>query len=310
MIKILVTGASGFIGRGLCPYLKTKGFIVRGAVRGGVRDVEGVDEYVEVGDINESTDWRQALTEVDAVVHLAARVHVMNDSSADPLDAFRVVNVLGVAHLARMAAKAGIKRFVFISSIKVNGEGSSRSYSEEDSPSPEDAYGVSKREAEDVLMEIAVQTGLEVVILRLPLVYGPGVKANFRNLISMVCAGIPLPFKSVRNRRSFIYLGNVIDAIVACVTHPLAVNQIFLVSDGEDVSTARLLEMIARALNKNLFLFPFHLRFLKLVCMTIGREKEIDKLTGSLCADICKIRSLLGWKPPFTMAEGIKASVK
>jgi nucleoside-diphosphate-sugar epimerase len=308
-MKILVTGASGFIGRGLCPYLKAKDFFVRGAVRRGVLDRSGVDECVEVGDIDDSTDWRQALAGADVVVHLAALVHVMDSSVASSLETFRKVNVLGTERLARMAIDAGVKRFIFISSVKVNGEGSSESYSELDPPKPEDAYGLSKKEAEDALRGLARQKGLEVVILRLPLVYGPGAKANFKNLIKLVRSGMPMPFKSVCNKRSLICLGNVLDAIALCASHPLAANETFLVSDGEDVSTAKLMEMIARAMNSRSLLFPFPPQLLKGLCALMGKRQEADKLLGSLHVDSSKIRRLLGWNPPVTMQEGIKASV-
>lgn len=309
-MKILVTGANGFIGRNLCASLKEKGFIVRGALRNNVRDIPGVDEYVRVGDINESTDWQQALAGVDAVIHLAARVHIINDPVADPIKAFRKVNVLGTERLARMVAKAGVKRFIFISSVKVNGEGALRPYTETDAPEPQDAYGISKREAEDALACIAGETGLKAVILRLPLVYGRGVKANFKNLIKITGAGLPLPFKGIRNRRSFLYLGNLVDAIITCISHPLAAGETFLASDGQDVSTPDLIKMIATAMYKKPVLFSLHPGILKALCKIVGKTEEIEKLTGSLLVDNSKIRNLLGWKPPFTLEEGIKETVK
>ena len=307
---ILITGANGFIGRNLCATLKEKGYFVRGAVRNNVRDVSGVDEYIQVGDINESTDWQQALTEVDTVVHLAARVHMMNDTAADPLDAFRKVNVLGTERLARMAAKAGIKRFIFISSVKVNGEGSRVPYTERDAPAPQDAYGISKMEAEQALASIASQAGLQIVVLRLPLVYGPGVKANFKSLIKIAGAGLPLPFKGINNRRSFLYLGNLIDAISTCITHPLAASETFLVSDGQDVTTPDLIKMIACAMNKKAVLFSLHPGILKTMCKIVGKSEELEKLTGTLLVDSSKIRNLLEWKPSFTLEEGIRETVK
>lgn len=308
--RILVTGANGFIGCHLCPYLKAKGFIVRSAVRGDGNDLNDVNESSVVGDINSATDWQQALIGVDIVIHLAARVHVMYETTEDSLELFRKVNVLGTAHLARMAAKAKVKRFIFISSVKVNGEGATRPYTETDTPKPDDAYGISKREAEEALTGIAAQEGLEVVILRLPLVYGPGVKANFRSLIKLAGAGLPLPLASIRNQRSLVYVGNVVDAIYACATNSSAVNQTFLVSDGADVSTPALLATIARALKKNLLLFPCPPGFLKVMCNLIGKGHEIDKLTGSLCVDTAKIRNLLAWKPPFSIQEGMTKTIE
>jgi len=307
---ILITGANGFIGRHLCAFLKEKGYFVRGAVRNNVRHVSGIDEYIRVGDINEATDWQQALTGVDAVIHLAARVHIMNDPVVDPLEAFRKVNVFGTERLARAAAKAGVKRFIFISSVKVNGEGTSRPYTENDLPIPQDAYGISKREAEVSLLRIASETGLQTVILRLPLVYGPGVKANFKNLIKIAGVGLPLPFKGISNRRSFIYLGNLIDVITICITHPLAAGETFLLSDGQDVSTPDLTKMIASAMNKKPVLFSLHPGILKMLCKIAGKTEELEKLTGSLLVDSSKIRNLLDWKPPFTLEEGIRETVK
>ena len=309
-MKILVTGANGFIGYNLCAFLKGKGCFVRGAVRNNVRNVLRVDEYIRVGDINESTDWQQALAGVDTVIHLAARVHIINDPAANPVEVFRKVNVLGTERLARMAAKTGVKRFIFISSVKVNGEGALRPYTEKDIPAPQDAYGISKREAEDLLACIAAETGLQTVILRLPLVYGPGVKANFKSLIKIVSIGLPLPFKGINNRRSFLYIGNLMDAIITCISHPLAAGETFLVSDGQDVSTPDLIKMIACALKKKAVLFSLHPGILKALCKIVGKDKELEKLTGTLLVDSSKIRNLLGWKPPFTLEEGIKETVK
>lgn len=306
---ILVTGASGFIGRALCLFLREKGWRLRAAVRSAGAGVQGADETVRIGGIDGRTDWAEALSGVDAVVHLAARVHVMRDTSEDPLGAFRRINVKGTEHLAREALRAGVKRFVFISSIKVNGEGRERPYTELDPPAPEDAYGISKKEAEDLLRHIARETGLEVVILRLPLVYGPGVKANFKSLIKIVRMGLPLPFKGVSNKRSFVYVGNVVDAIKACLIHPLAAGETFFLSDGEDVSTPELLRLIARAMNKKIFLFALGMKALKVVGKMTGMSQEIDRLTGSLTVDARKIRKILGWAPPFTLQQGIAKTV-
>jgi nucleoside-diphosphate-sugar epimerase len=294
-LKILVTGANGFIGRSLCATLKEKGYFVRGAVRNNMRDVPGVDEYAQVGDIDGSTAWRQALGGIDVVVHLAGRAHVLKDSAANPIESFRKVNVLGTERLARSCVEAGVKRFIFISSVKADGD---------------DAYGVSKREAENSLACIAKETGLEVVILRLPLVYGPGVKANFKNLIKLAISGLPLPFKGINNRRSFLYLGNLVDAISVCIIHPLAAGETFLVSDGQDVSTPELIRMVAGAMGKRVVLFHLHFGILKTLCRIVGKAGELEKLTGSLVVDSSKIRNLLGWKPPFTLEEGIRETVK
>ncbi len=309
-MKVLVTGANGFIGRALCGEFKERG--------------EHVFEWVGADDIGPATDWTQALKGVEVVIHLAARVHIVNDPAVNPIDVFRKVNVLGTEQLARMAARAGVKRFIFISSVKVNGEGANLPYTEKDAPQPQDAYSISKREAEDALACLAAQIGLQTVILRPPLVYGPGVKANFKNLIKIVGAGLPLPFKGIQNSRSFIYLGNLVDAIITCVTHPLAPGETFLVSDGQDVSTPDLIKMIAFAMNSSKsdshkrrdshfcpsHLFYLHPGILKALCRITGKAEELEKLTGTLLVDSSKIRNLLGWKPPFTLEEGIKETVK
>ena len=272
-MRILITGASGFIGRSLCGLLHAGGHVVCAAVRNKVGDIYGVRECIQVGDIDESTDWQKALIGIDVIIHLAARVHVMHDKTLDSFESFNKVNVLGTENLARMAVKAGVKRFVFISSVKVNGEGSDHPYTENDIPKPEDAYGVSKRLAEDFLRTIAKQSIIQVVILRLPLVYGPGVKANFGNLIKLAAAGIPLPFKGVDNQRSLVYLGNVVDAIKVCAEHPLAGDETFLVSDGAAVSTPMLLGMIALAMHKRVLLFSAPKGLLKCIVRCIDYVK-------------------------------------
>jgi nucleoside-diphosphate-sugar epimerase len=324
---VLVTGANGFIGRNLCVFLKKKGYFVRGTVRKSVYDISGVDEHIQVGDIDQKTDWQQALAGIDVAVHLAARVHIINEKAASSIEEFRKVNVVGTERLAQVAVKAGVKRFIFVSSVKVNGEGvasavgrvldSSASpqndrgvYREEDVPKPEDAYGISKLEAEQAVIRIADETGLEVVVLRLPLVYGPGVKANFINLVKIAGSGLPLPFKRINNKRSFLYIGNLMEAIAACIGHPRAAGQTFLLSDGQDLSTPDLIKMIAKAMGKRVMLFSLPLRFLRMMCRIMGKAKEFEKLTGSLRVDNSKIRNLLGWNPPFTMEEGIKETLK
>jgi len=310
MSIILVTGSTGFIGRNLCNYLKGKGHYVRAAMRDNSICPVGIDERCQVGDVNGATDWRQALNGVDAVVHLAGRAHVLKDSAANPIESFRKVNVLGTEHLAKSCAEAGVRRFIFISSVKVNGEGREKPYSETDIPAPEDSYGISKLEAEKALIDIIRETGLEVVILRPPLVYGPGVKANFKNLIKLTSFGLPLPFKGINNQRSFIYLGNLIDAIVTCVQHPKAAGETFLVSDGQDVSTPDLIRMIARSMGKRAVLFSLHPSILKALCKIAGKNGELEKLIDSLLVDSSKIRNLLGWNPPFTLEEGVRETVR
>ncbi len=235
---VLVTGANGFVGKPLCLALFEQGQALRAAVRSENVQVENC-EIGDIADISGQTDWRNALQGVKVVIHLAARVHVMKDASIDPLAEFRKINVEGTLNLAKQAAKAGVKRFIFISSIKVNGEHSDldKPFTEADVANPQDAYGLSKYEAEQGLLLIAQQTGMEVVIIRPPLIYGPGVKANFKSMLHFVKRGIPLPFGNINNKRSFIYLGNLISLIMRCIDHPEAANQVFLVSDGDDLST-------------------------------------------------------------------------
>ena len=335
IINVLVTGANGFIGRVLCDKLITDGYQVRGAVRGAAQMTalpSGV-EGVVVGDIGPETDWSEALDSIEGIVHLAARVHVMRESATDPLAAFRQVNVVGTERLARQAAKAGVKRLVYISSVKVNGErtdpqitqitrirkkgAESRGqegelkefFSEKDVPEPQDPYAVSKWEAEQVLNDIAEKRGLEFVTLRPPLVYGPGVRANFLCLVKLVKLGVPLPFGCVKNRRSLIYIGNLVDAIVNCMTNPDVAGKTYLVSDGEDVSTPDLIRRIAAASNRRALMLPVPVWMMRMAGRIIGRSDELERLFGSLTVDISKIRRELNWYPPFTMEEGIRETV-
>jgi nucleoside-diphosphate-sugar epimerase len=285
----LVTGASGFIGRNLCAFLKVKGYFVRGAVRSNASDVSGVDEHIQVGDINELTEWQQALAEVDTVIHLAARVHIMDSRfrGNDKLHAFREVNTLGTERLARMAAKTGVRRFIFISSIGVNGDSTEKEpFTEDNVPNPVGAYAVSKWEAEQALHKISKENGMEIVILRLPLVYGPNAPGNFGRLMSLIKTGLPLPLGNIMSLRSFLYLGNLVDAIITCITHPLAVGETFLVSDDQDVSTPDLIKMIACAMSSkkgDSHLFSLHPGILKALCKIAGKTEELEKLTGSSC---------------------------
>jgi nucleoside-diphosphate-sugar epimerase len=270
----------------------------------------GADEYVQVGDVNEFTDWRKALQDIDVVVHLAGRAHLINARDKESVSAYRNVNVLGTKCLAEQAAQSGIKGFIFISSVKVNGEGNQRPYTENDIPDPQDIYGESKLEAEGLLLSITAKTGLQTVILRLPLVYGVGVKANFKSLIKLATCGLPLPFKGINNRRSFLYVGNLVDAISTCITHPLAANETFMVSDGEDLSTPDLIGMIAYARKKRANLFYLYPGVLRALSKLLGKGEELEKLTGNLIVDSSKIRKLLGWKPPFTPEQGIQETVR
>ncbi len=311
-IKVLVTGASGFIGCALCKRMLTEGCKIRGTFRfdSDTRQIPNGVEAFSIRSIDSETKWNDALAGIDTIVHLAARVHVMDDVSSDPFTEYRKVNVEGTKHLAIEAAKAGVKRFIYISSVKVNGGGRASAYTEEDKEAPEDPYGLSKWEAEQELGKISTATDIEVVILRPPLVYGPGVKANFYNLLKFVDRRIPFPLASVNNRRSFIYLGNLIDAIITCINHSEPAGQTFLICDGEDVSTPELIRKIASALGKPARLFHIPLLLMRITGKLIGKSAAIDRLLGSLMVDSTKIRKELGWKPPYTMEQGLRETVK
>lgn len=263
--------------------------------------------------LSSETDWMVAVANVDQIVHLAARVHVMNDKSSDPLTEFRRVNVDGTANLARQAAAAGVRRFVYLSSIKVNGEFTQegRPFTADDVPAPEDPYGVSKHEAEKLLRQIATETGMEVVIIRPPLGYGPGVKANFESMMRWLARGVPLPLAAVtHNRRSLVALNNLVDLIMTCLSHPAAANQTFLVSDGEDLSTADLLRRMGAALGHPARLFYMPPSVLKLGAQVVNKPGIYQRLCGSLQLDITKTRRLLGWTPPVSVDEGIRCTAE
>ncbi len=310
-LQVLVTGASGFVGRALGAEVISRGLAVQGVARTPCDLPKGVKNVV-VGSIDGSAVWRDALLGCDAVVHLAARVHVMHDTAVDPLAEFRRVNVLGTINLARQAAAAGVRRFVFVSSIKVNGDStqSGQLFSADGVPSPKDDYGVSKMEAEQGLRELAAQTGMAVVIIRPPLVYGPGVKANFAAMMHWLKRGVPLPLGAIHNQRSLVSLGNLTDLIMTCLTHPDAANQTFLVSDGEDVSTTELLRRMGQAMGCPAHLIPVPAGVLKLAAAMVGKRDVAQRLCGSLQVDIGKTRRLLGWSPPFTLDEGLKKAAE
>jgi nucleoside-diphosphate-sugar epimerase len=311
MEKVLVTGANGFIGTKLCKKLLCKNFCVHGAVRPGKSSFlpEGV-EAVHIESINGDTDWKNILEGVNTVVHLAARVHVMKDSSSNPFDQYRKVNVIGSECLALKAAECGVKRFIFMSSVKVNGEENVSAYKESNAPAPRDLYAISKLQAEQRLMKIAAESGMELVILRPPLVYGPGVKANFLELVKITNKGWPLPLANVNNQRSFIYLGNLVDAVLICMKHPRAAGQTYFVSDDEDISTPDLIRKIASTLNKSPRIFPFPRLLLFTIGKIIGKGASVERLIGSLTVDISKIRQELGWKPTVTMDFGLQETAE
>lgn len=308
---VLVSGANGFVGKPLCAELRRQGQSVRAAVRSATRQVEN-SEIVSVGNVNGQTDWADALLDTKVVIHLAARVHKMEDNATDPLDAFRKVNVEGTLNLARQAVDAGVQRFIFISSIKVNGEETllGQPYTAEDEPSPVDAYGISKREAEDALRQLASETSLEVVIIRPPLIYGPGVKANFQSMMRWLDKGVPLPLGAIHNQRSLVALDNLIDLIVTCIQHPAAANQTFLAGDGEDLSTTELLQRMAAALGKKAWFMPVPSFLLVWGARLIGRQAMAQRLCSSLQVDISKARKLLDWKPPVSVGEGLRKTAQ
>lgn len=309
---VLVTGASGFVGRAVAARLHDEGMRVRATSRTPAASLPAAVEQVRIGDLSAHTDWRDALQGVEVVVHAAARVHVMQDTATDPLAEFRRVNVAGTAHLAREAARAGTRRFVFLSSIKVNGEGTSgaRPYRADDPPAPVDPYGISKREAEDELRRIARETGLEVVIIRPVLVYGPGVKGNFLSLLRCVHRRLPLPFGAVDNRRSLVALDNLVDLVVTAIRHPNAPNRVFLVSDGVDLSTSELLRRTARALGTRARLLAVPPGLLELGARLVGKRNLANRLFGSLQVDIAPTREVLGWEPPLSVDAALARTAR
>ncbi|KAF0220654.1 MAG: NAD-dependent [Geobacteraceae bacterium] len=248
---------------------------------------------------------------IDTVIHLAARVHVMKEVASNPLSEFRKTNTEGTLQLAKQAAAAGVKRFVFMSTIGVNGNTSGcRAYTEDDKPAPHNPYSVSKLEAEIGLREISEKTGMEVVIIRAPLVYGPGNPGNFLSLLCIIAKGIPLPLASINNRKSFLYAENLADALACCATNPAAAGQTYLVSDREDVSTPELIRRVASALGRPARLIPFPTDLMRLAGRMLGKSSAVERLVGSLQVDNSKIQKELGWKPPFTMQEGLQSTAE
>lgn len=292
--------------------LRAHGENIRRSVRTDnfLQDSAG-EETVGVGSIGGDTDWTAALRGVNTVVHLAARAHLVHESGGSLLPRYREVNTEGTQRLAEMAAQAGVRRFVFLSSVKVNGERTSdRPFTENDVPQPEDAYGISKWEAEQALLNISHTTGMEAVILRPPLVYGPGVKGNFLRLMRLVAHGTPLPLASVTNLRSLLYIDNLVDVIVSCMDSPAAAGRTYLVSDGEDVPTPDLIRSLATALDVRARLFPCPAALLKLGAAVLGKGGEISRLTESLQVDSARIRRELGWQPRFSLTQGLEKTVQ
>ena len=305
---VFLTGSTGFVGSALLSELqKSPGYRVVCALRSAVSPAS--DDVVVVGNIDGTTDYSSALNGVDVVVHAAARAHIMRDEVSDPLAEYRKVNVEGTLNLAKQAVAAGVKRFIFISSIGVHGLNSSRPFKETDTESPHDAYAISKYEAEQGLRKLANETGLEVVIIRPPLVYGGAAPGNFRSLINLASKPVPLPFGAVNNHRSMVYVGNLVSFIIRCIQHPAAANQTFLVSDGEDVSLRNLVTYIRLCLGRSPRLLPVPVGLFKLAGALTGKRGVVDRLVGDLQVDSTKARTLLEWVPPFTVSQGIEATV-
>lgn len=305
-MPVLITGASGFLGQALCQRLRADKYLLTALARHAP--------------IAKSQPWLHVKRYEDAVgllagqrcvVHLAARVHVMQDLVADPLGEFRKANVDTTLNLARLAAQAGVRRFVFISSVKVNGEETvaNHPFLADDAPSPLDPYGISKMEAEQALRSLALQTGMQVVIIRPPLVYGPGVRANFEALTRVVARGVPLPLGAIQNQRSLVALDNLVDLIALCISHPSAANQTFMVSDGEDLSIPELIRRMSNAMGKQARMFSMPVWLLLLGARLVGKAGAVQRLCGNLQVDISKTQELLDWTPPISVDEGLQRAV-
>jgi nucleoside-diphosphate-sugar epimerase len=301
MSRVLVTGASGFVGGAVFAHLeKMPAVEVEGIARSPSQHL-GVSPALSA-----EADWSALFTNKEVVIHAAARAHIMQDEVSDPLSEYRKVNVEGTLNLARQAATVGIKRFIFISSIGVNGNTNTRPFTVEDEPNPSDSYAQSKWEAEQGLWDIQRETGIEIVIIRPPLVYGPGAPGNFGSLVRWVEKGIPLPLGAIHNKRSLVALDNLVDLIATCIEHPAAANQVFLAGDGEDISTTELLRGVARAMGKPSCLIPVPTGLLMMVAAMLGKKAVAQRLLGSLQVDISKAQNLLSWQPPLMVEQGLK----
>lgn len=304
---VFLTGGTGFIGSAIIERLLNDSYFqVVATTRKNI--LSDKLKFVTINNIDESTNWLECLKNIDVVIHTAARVHMMKDISDNPLNDYRKINVEGTLNLARQAVKSGVKRFIFISSIKVNGESTNlltNAFHSDDKANPIDYYGISKFEAEEGLKQISKLTGLEVVIIRPPLVYGPGVKANFHSMMKWLQKGIPLPFGAIHNKRSLVAIDNLVDLIVTCINHPNAKNQIFLVSDDDDISTTELLKRMAKVLKKKVLLVPIPMSCLKIGAILFGKKNLSQRLFGSLQVDINKTKKLLEWKPVISVDQAL-----
>jgi len=313
MTKILITGATGFVGRALFENLMfKKKYLVHLTTRTNQEKLFEGGKTFNIGEIDSNTNWKDALNGVSCIVHCAARAHMMEKKQTDSLNSYSRINVDGTRNLANQAVGIGIKRFIFLSSVKVNGEETiaSKSFKYDDIPQPEDAYGISKWEAEQALLEISKKTGLELVIIRVPLIYGVGVKGNFLRLLDLIYKQIPLPLFNINNSRSFIGLDNLVDLITHCIDHPKATGKTFLVSDGEDISTPDLIRKLSQIMGRSTRLFSFPISIFKLVGYLIGKNPEVNRLIGSLRVNSSHTRKILEWNPPFSLDEGLEKTVR
>ncbi len=307
-MNFLVTGANGFVGNALTHALVAKNYVVVAVSRSFNAADSHVSQLV-IKDLKESLDWSVPLSKTNVVVHLAARVHVMDEESSDPLQAFLEVNLHGTINLARQAAASGVKRFIYVSSIKVNGEYTQGSgFTEGDIPRPQGSYAISKWRAEEALLELSKDTEMEVVIIRPPLVYGAGVRANFLRLLTLINKSLPLPFSNINNQRSMVYVGNLVDAIITCATHPKVASQLYLVSDNELFSIPQLARALAKVLGKRCLFLPFPIAMMRFLASLLGKAASVDRLTQSLVVDSSKLRRELGWQPPYTLQQGLQAT--
>lgn len=308
MDRVLITGANGFVGGALFNAMYTLNMMPVAAARNNSERIGEKIEFIEVGDLSPQQDWSAALVNIQAIVHTSGRVHVMRDDEHDPIKVFRLINTESTLNLARQAAQAGVKRFIFLSTIKVLGESTTGRlpFTEADNFNPADPYAISKMEAEIGLMEIAEDTGMEVVIIRPPLVYGPGVKGNLAGMQRWIATGMPLPFGAINNQRSLVALENLVDFICHCLVEPRAANQVFLVSDSGYISTTELIQKFARVQGKKPRLIPVSVTLMKIAARLLGKSDVADRLFGSLAVDHTKARKLLGWKPPVNIDEQLQ----